>query len=202
MLRLHIDGAWEPKDFIDVLRSVESMYYKLSSDRLSRYGPTSFYVDPYLYFSRDQYFGAQIEGVLDAINERLLARARYEALSDERLMVRSVEYASPGSIDLLGIGKVVEVVAYSVGRIVKYYDERHLRRERDAQAKLETEIKKETLQSLKIQNAKDALELFKRFPDEADSLIALLVRDQDALSERIAERKLLGAEVSSADRQR
>jgi hypothetical protein len=28
MLRLEIDGKWEPEDFIEVLKGVESLYYK------------------------------------------------------------------------------------------------------------------------------------------------------------------------------
>ena len=33
MLRLEIDGNWEPEDFIEVFRGVEALYYKAASER-------------------------------------------------------------------------------------------------------------------------------------------------------------------------
>jgi hypothetical protein len=122
------------------------------------------------------------------------------------LGVRRLSYASPGGIDLLGIGKALEVVSNSIGQMIMYFDERHLRRERDQQATLETEAKRielekerENLRALKIKNAQDALNLFREYPDDKEQLIPLLVRDQDALSIRIAERKLIGASILSSD---
>jgi hypothetical protein len=99
-------------------------------------------------------------------------------------------------------------LANSVGRIKVYYDETHIRRERDEQAKLDTELKRlqiekerETLQSLKIKNAQDALTLLDAHPEVHDALVPLLVRDQDALASRIAEQKLISANVVSSDRE-
>jgi hypothetical protein len=88
----------------------------------------------------------------------------------------------------------------------RYWDEAHLRRERDAQATIDTEkkrteaeIAKETLRDWQIKNARAALELLDTYPDRRDVLIPLLVRDQEMLSPRIAEGKLIGATNRDAD---
>jgi len=209
MLMLEIDGAWEPQDFIEVLRSTESFYYKLASVGSRRLRGLPYWLDDdYYMWGSARYGGLPFEAALDQINQRLLERARYETPSYERLRVDRIQYASPGGIDLLGIGKVFETIANSVGRIKVYFDEAHLRRERDAQASLDTELKRlqvekerETLQSLKIRNAQEALALLDDRPEVHDALLPLLVRDQDALASRIAERKLISANVASGDRE-
>jgi hypothetical protein len=144
------------------------------------------------------------EVVLDHVNQRFLERARYETPSDQRLTIRRIQYASPGGIDLLGIGKVVEVISDAIGRMKVYYDDKNIRRERDSQAALDTELKRlqiekerASLQSIKIKNAKDALELLDSHPEAHEALLPLLVRDQDALADRIGERKLISAKVTS-----
>ena len=40
------------------------------------------------------------------------------AMPDVRMSVARIEYASPGSMDLLGVGKVCEVVCNMISRIV------------------------------------------------------------------------------------
>lgn len=206
MLRLEIDGSWEPQDFIEVLQSLESMYYKLAYWETRRSWPRPFYYDELYFFDRFNTADLRYETILDIANQRLLERARYEAPQRTRLSVQRITYASPGGIDLLGIGKGLEAISNSIGRMIVYFDERHLRRERDQQATLETEAKRielekerENLRALKIKNARDALDLFREHPDDREQLIPLLVRDQDALSSRIAEQKLISARASSGD---
>jgi len=198
MLRLKIDGAWEPQDFIEVLQATESMYYKLvhQEHRYSRFIPFEYM----RYVEREASISQSYEGLLDTINYRLLNRARYDAASYRRLRVRRIDYASPGSVDLMGVGKVCEVIADSVGRMKVYYDDRHIRKERDEQARIATERQRielekdqESLRAIKIENAKNAIELLVRHPEEQELLIPLLVRDQDALAERLSERKLISA---------
>jgi hypothetical protein len=196
MLRLEIEGSWEPQDFIEVLQSIESFYYKIALREIRGYRYRRPYLDELPLIDGFVPF----ESSLDLVNQNLVRRARYEARAFERLKVLRIDFASPGNIDLLGIGKVVEVVANSIGRMATYYDDRHLRRERDAQASLETERirielekERESLQSLKIENAFRALEMVERFPEERESLLPLLVRDQDFLSNRIADGKLIRA---------
>lgn len=199
MLRLEIDGAWEPQDFIEVLQATESMYYKLAHPAY-RYSSRFLFFEEMRLFERQAVYAQSYETLLDTINERLLDRARYESAGYERLRVKRINYASPGGLDLIGIGKVCEVIADSIGRMKVYFDDRHVRRERDEQARIETERKRvelekeqESLRATKIENAKNALELLDRHPEENEWLLPLLVRDQDALSNRIAERKLITA---------
>jgi hypothetical protein len=199
MLKLGIEGSWEPKDFIETFRSVESFYYKLALHRFSE--PPFWFEDHYYLFRSDN---VPFEVVLDHINQHFLERARYETPSDQRLTVRRIQYASPGGIDLLGIGKVAEVISDAIGRMKVYYDDKNVRRERDSQAALDTELKRlqiekerASLQSIKIKNAKDALELLDSHPQAREALVPLLVRDQDALADLIGERKLISAKVTS-----
>lgn len=209
MLSLEIDGRWEPQDFIEILGAIESFYYKLAQERWHRFRSPFWLDDEYLFFERERFGVLSFEADLDRLNERMLERARYETPSHKRLSVRRIQYASPGGIDLLGIGKVVETLANSIGRMKAYFDEAHLRTERDAQATLDTELKRieiekerESLQALKIRNAQDALQLLDAHPDMHEALVPLLVRDQDAIANRLAERKLISARVVPADQEK
>ncbi|WP_027062857.1 hypothetical protein [Mesorhizobium loti] len=209
MLSLEIDGRWEPQDFIEVLGAIESFYYKLVQERLHRFRPPFWLDDEYLLFERERFGVLSFEAALDQLNARMLERARYETPSYRRLSVGRIQYASPGGIDLLGIGKIVETLANSIGRMKTYFDEAHLRSERDAQASLDTELKRieiekdrESLQALKIRNAQDALQLLDSHPDMHDALVPLLVRDQDAIVSRLAERKLISARVILGDQEK
>jgi len=202
MLKLKIDGRWEPQDFIEVLRSIESFYYKLALGRFVDLPPPYWGGDRYSFWTSERFNGWPFEAILDDINHRMLERARYEAPTHERLSIRRIRYSSPGGIDLLGVGKAFDVLANSIGRMKTYFDEAHLRKERDIQTSLDTELKRievekerESLQALKIKNAHDALQLLELHPEMGDALVPLLVRDQDAIASRLAERKLISARV-------
>lgn len=206
MISLEIDGRWEPQDFIEVLGAIESFYYKLAQERWHRFRSPFLLDDDYLLFERERLGASSFEAALDRLNARMLQQARYETPSYRRLSVGRIQYASPGGIDLLGIGKVFETLANSIGRMKTYFDEAHLRSERDTQASLDTELKRieiekerESLQSLKIRNAQDALQLLASHPDMHEALVPLLVRDQDAIASRLAERKLISARVIPGD---
>ena len=208
MLSLEIDGRWEPQDFIEVLRAIESFYYKLAQERLYRFGLPLWLDEGYPSWASERFGVVPFKATLDHMNERMLERARYETPSYKRLSVVRIQYASPGGIDLLGIGKVFETLANSIGRMKTYFDEAHLRSERDTQASLDTELKRieaekerESLQALKIKNAQDALHLLASHPDMRDALLPLLVRDQDAIASRLAERKLISARVTPGGRE-
>lgn len=69
MLRLEIDGKWEPEDFIEVLTGVESLYYKAALVRRVFHEPLFYWFDrPYVPGSFDDH--------LNQTNDWLLARAR------------------------------------------------------------------------------------------------------------------------------
>lgn len=209
MLRLEIDGHWEPQDFIEVLAAVESFYYKLARRRYFRFHYPPLLDDEYLIWSRERFGFGSFETTLDRVNASLLAQARYESPAFMRLSIARIEYASPGGIDFLGAGKIFETITNSIGRLKTYYDEAHLRRERDTQASLDTELKRievekqrENLQALKIKNAQDAIQVLEAHPEMRDTLVPLLVRDQDAIASRLADQKLISAKVVGGDRER
>jgi hypothetical protein len=206
MISLKIDGKLEPHDFIEILESIESFYYKLAVENQFHRRDPWWLDDHYGGWTgeqTDRTYGA----FLDRINRKMLDRARFEASSYKRLIIARIHYASPGGIDLLGVGKVFDTIATSIGRIRVYFDEAHLRSERNTQASLDTELKRiaiekerESLQELKIRNAKDALNLLDSYPGREELLLPLLVRDQDAIATKIAERKLISAEIVSSER--
>jgi hypothetical protein len=221
MLSLEIEGAWEPQDFIELLRSIESFYYKLALRDTPWVDRVLDWIDDEYKWERWRYDRIPFEVTLDQINQRILDQSRYETPFYRRLKVKRIKYASPGGIDLLGIGKVFETICNSVGRIKSYFDEANLRKERDEQARLDTELKRvqlekervqlekervqlekerENLQSLKIMNAVDALKLIGAQPRLRGMLLPLLVRDQDPLANLISEGKLIAARTTASRR--
>ena len=192
MLRLEIDGKWEPEDFIEVLKGVESLYYKAA---LHRRFPRFPYEPDFYWFERS-YLPVSFEEHLNLANDWLLARARATAHAEYRMKVARIAYASPGGIDLAGLGQACNAVKGIIDSFIKLYTERHLRREADAQAEIETGMKEESLSAMKIENVRKLLELRRDFPDVSeDTFIALIGNDQDRLIPRIAERKLIGVRI-------
>lgn len=195
MLRLEIDGRWEPEDFIEVLTGVESLYYKAAIVRPFPYEP------PFYWFDRP-HLPASFDDHLELTNDWLLARARATARAQYRLNVARITYASPGGIDLAGLGEACKAVEGIIDRIIKLFTERTLRHEASAQARIktsrdETELEKdqESLRAMKIENARAILNLRRDFHDiPEDMLIALIGHDQNRLIPRIAERKLIAVQ--------
>ena len=196
MLRLELSGFWEPEDFIEVFSGIESLYYKaaigrslLSHNSWPLFGPPS--------------FSSSFSSHLEETNDSFVSQARTTAMPDVRMSVARIEYASPGSIDLLGFGKACEVVCNTISRIVGFYAERDLRRERDRQAGIDTDLRetelereRESLRAIKLDNALKIMEMSREFPDWSEAiLVSLAVNDQDKLIPRIAERKLVGIRV-------
>lgn len=202
MLKLQIDGAWEAQDFIEVLQAVESLYYKVAHQNRWMSFRHPLHLEDFLFVDemrRESSFGDR----LTWINGRLLEQARYTVPGESRLKINRIQYASPGGIDFVGIGKACEAVERVVGRIITYFDESKLREERDKQAALDTQIKeiavdkeRESLRALQIKNAEDILRLTKEYPEGRAILVPLAVRDQEILTERIAVGKLIGVRTS------
>jgi hypothetical protein len=200
MLRLDIQGRWEPEDFIEVLKGLESLYYKAVIR-----GPL-FYELPFYRFEWQRFSGS-FQEQLDHSNEWLLDHARATTAGETRLSLTRIEYASPGGIDLVGLGQACNALDRILGRLIKFFTERTLRRERDAQARIrtamaETELERdyESLRAVKIANARELLSLRREFPEmHEDFFLSLTARDQDKLIPRIAERKLIGASTVEDD---
>ena len=193
MLRLKLDGKWEPEDFIDVFRGVESLYYKAAIERSYRHQGSLGWPG--------SLWSTTFERHVEEANSWFLSEARAIALPQERLRITCIEYGSPGIIDIQGVGKVLEVLAGAIGRSVTFFAERDLRKERMKQAKLESrkmeiglEFEEESVRALKLANAQKLLEIRQDYPDwPEDRFLLLAVSDLDKLLPRIAEGKLVGA---------
>jgi hypothetical protein len=200
MLRLKIDGSWEPEDFIEVLKGVESLYYKAALER-------RFPHEPPFYWLERPYPNASFDEHLVLSNDWLLARARAVARGPHRMRVARIRYASPGKIDLVGLGEACRAIEGIIDRFIKFFTERELRREAGNQAKIETLRKKvelekdgESLRALKIENARSILTLRREFHDmPEEQFVALSGNDQDMLIPRIAEKRLIGVKRYDAD---
>lgn len=186
-MRLHIDGHWEPGDFIDTLEAMESLYYIALHHR----DRPSYDLDEYRYFGAPEFRYASYEDYLDGANRWMLARARHLVPDGLRLHVKRVQFASKGGIDFAGLGQATDAVDRVVGRLVDFFTGRRIRREKDAQAGIETEMMHQSLTALKIDNARKLLELRRDFPGD-EHLIALAVRDQDKLADLIAQGLITG----------
>ena len=198
MLRLEIEGRWEPENFIQTLEGIESLYYKAAIRRPADYETSFFwYGQPRIFSSYDDQ--------LNWTNDWLLARARVSAQSFERLTVAGIQYGSPGVIDILGIGEACKAVADIVGSIVSFFAECELRRQRNKQAIIDTALKEvelegkgESLRALKLENARVFFELcqdYARMPE--DLFLSIVTNDQDKIISLIAEGKLVG--ISTVD---
>ncbi|MEQ1935308.1 MAG: hypothetical protein ABL962_15720 [Fimbriimonadaceae bacterium] len=193
MLRFKLQGRWEPEDFVDLMVAVESLYYK-ALDRRHRYG----FPDLFIFEGRAT-FGS-FDDRLDNLNQYLLAEARKTRQDWERIYIARLEYASPGKVDLLGIGEAFKAIEGIIDRLIIFFTERNLRKEKDQQAHIETHIKemdyektKESLRSLQIENAEKLLRMHREYPEEFQKFaVPLVVRDQEKLTKLIAERKLIG----------
>jgi len=194
MLTFKIDGRWEPEDFIALLSGVESLYYKATIS--GRYYP---------FYEEALAFGQTLNGLsyedrLAAGNAYLLQAARFTVSADRRLYVTRIQYASPGGVDVAGLGAVAEALYKSLQLLLTFIQERRLRQEGDKQAKIETEIKGESLRAIQIENAEKLLRLRREFPDDiVGFLLPLAVEDQRKLTSLMLEGKLVGVEYTKTE---
>lgn len=157
MLRLHIAEKWEPQDYLAAISAVETMYY--ATLFAHREWPRDFWE----YEQRERY--RRSYHLRDTLGEFLVDEARVLADHSERLTVNEIRHASPGFMDFEGVGKVADALDRSFGRIIDVFTGRRLRREGDEQAKIETEIKRENLNSIKIDNARKLIDLYRDYPE-------------------------------------
>ena len=157
MFRLHIAEKWEPQDYIAAISAVETTYYvTLFGSRGWR--PDDWDLPQRYYYGRNPWSR-------DRLAELIVEEARAIAVSDERLIVSQIRHASPGFLDFEGVGKVAEAIDRSFGRIIDVLVHRRMRRELDERAKVETDILRENLNSIKIENARKLLDLYRDYPE-------------------------------------
>jgi len=157
MLRLHIAEKWEPQDYLAAISAVETLYYVTLFARGGRWHELWEYGQPGRY---RRFF---TEG--GTLGEYLVGEARALADRSERLIINEIRHSSPGFMDFDGVGQVAEALDRSFGRIIDVFTGRRLRKEANEQAKIETEIKRENLNSIKIDNARKLLDLYHDYPE-------------------------------------
>ena len=205
ILRVKVDGFWEPEDFIDTFKGIESFYYKSAI-----WGSVS---DSYRYryLMIDRYpFYSPIEDSKKRINDEIISEARILVKPAQRIIVDRIEYGSPGSIDFLGLGKLLEVFLNAIGSTVKYFGEKDLRKEQARQSAIQTEIMKDNLRTIRRDNVDKTLDIIRKMynldrdhpgwhEEFEDRLRLLLAIDLEKIDRVIAERKITGAEMTDRD---
>lgn len=155
-LRLDLAGRWEPQDYLAAISAIERIYYVTVFHREFEDLVRSF---RYQEKPPQRYPRSSNDPLMDFISaSRALADDR------QRLVVLRVSHASPGFMDFEGLGDVARAVDRALKRIIALFTERKLRREWDEQEAVKTEMMRENLNSLKIDNARKLLELDRDFP--------------------------------------
>ena len=206
ILRLELDGRWTADEFGTVLINLADLYslrlileilneesktwsrhYPKFWDELPRIRqrlPSDPYLFPFSYWP-----------TLPSLDETFTSRASQFIGPRSRLMVRRVEYASPGLADLAGIGAIVGHLKDFVLKLIERHDTKRSRELADEKAEIEN-------QAARIQNAKEFVALAKSL-GYANSEIRDLVRSiddkQEPIVHLISEQKLIGASLEDAD---
>lgn len=184
MIRLHLAERWEPQDYLAAISAVERVYY------ISLFHPQ---FDEFVGSAgqRRLIYGRS-DRLLDIPFVEFMDACRELADAEQRLTVTRISHSSPGLIDFKGLGEVANAIDSAFGRIIAVFTERRLRRERDAQEAVETDIRRENLNSIKIDNARKLLELERDFPGirHRPRLERALVEEQSKI-EDLAARGLI-----------
>ena len=185
MLRLHIAEKWEVSDYLEVFSAVESIYYitLANINRLDDLFPA-----PQRRFVKHVYR----DGDLGTLAGSIVSDAREFADFDERLIVNKIIHASPGFIDFKGLGEVADAMERAFGRIIDVFVNRKMRHELERRASIETDIVKENLNSLKLDNARKLLLLGHDYPEIAreHDLLRILIAEQGRI-ENLAAKGLI-----------
>ena len=192
MLRLHIAEKWEPQDYLAAISAVETTYY------VTLFAHREWTREPWEFGQRTRY--DRFYRSRDPFSDFLLEEARALADRSERLVINEIQHASPGFMDFEGVGQVAEAIDRSFGRIIDVFTGRRMRRELDERARVETEIERENLNTIKIENARKLLDLYRDYPEvgPARSLERTLV-DQQTKIEDLAARGLITDQREHSD---
>ena len=187
MLRVEIDGYWEPEDFIRLLHSIESLYYKLVVN-----------LDDSQTFQRRLVFGSRYLSMsydddIYLSNEWFLAQARATTRSPRRLRISKIAYGSPGLIDFDGLGRAMEALRGILRDVYEYFTIGDLLRE---QEELRTERMRDSVRGGKIDIAKKYFEFREHYGEIGDDeSLRHIVRDLDELTRLSLEGKIRGVKI-------
>jgi hypothetical protein len=184
VIKLHLAEQWEPQDYLAAISAVERVYY------ISLFHAQ---FDEFVGFqSQRRRMASRFGWPFDGWLPEFIYTCRALADDEQRLLVSRISHASPGFIEIKGLGKAAQAVDSALGRIIAIFTERRLRRERDEQEAVKTATLRENLNSLKIENARKLLELDRDFPGafHRQQLELALVEEQEKI-ENLAARGLL-----------
>jgi len=103
-------------------------------------------------------------------------------------------------MDFEGVGQVAEAIDRSFGRIIDVFTGRRMRRELDERARVETEIERENLNTIKIENARKLLDLYRDYPEiGSDRSLERTLVDQQTKIEDLAARGLITDQREHSD---
>jgi hypothetical protein len=168
LMRLHIAGNWTARDFSDLFAAISSLYeirfllelaaqdlreieFLLEEGYFLRPGPRG---SRYRRLLRTGFPMMPISSValFPLTDENALRQLRTFIHEEEALRVQRVEYASPGSIDLAGLGAVMGHIKDLVFKFVDRNDTKKKRHLEDERLLLENE-------RLRIENAREFVAL-------------------------------------------
>lgn len=203
LLRLGIGGHWTASDFSDCLRSINTLYqYQVVIDLAYQdYNEwEKFYLDFPLPPSRlRRYRARQLQHVgffSGNIVELLLSESEnIEQLiaPNEVLTVKKIHYASPGDIDLLGLGKAIKEIRTFLQFIIEYCGNNENR-------KIDRALKREELRAKRIENARQFVHVLRDIgfsETEIREMIVAVDKSQGTLIDLIADDKLLTVSFQS-----
>lgn len=201
-MRLRIAGNWTARNFSDLFTAVSSLYeirflLELAAQDLRDLE----YLLEEGYFLRPGPRGSRYRRLLRAgfpmmpissaalfplTDENTMQQLRTFIHEEEALQVRKIEYASPGSIDLAGLGAVMGHIKDLVVKFVDRNDTKRKRHLEDERLSLENE-------RLRIENAREFVALAKDCgysEVEIRQLVSRVDDVQDPIERLAAQHKL------------
>lgn len=195
-MRIEIAGEWSAEDFGEFFSQVNHLHnvaifssMRIDGQSLSPFGlwrlyrERSYRIDPFLSVQADLEFEVQ--------RQRLEVRQeleQYLPTPPDALRVASIEFASPGHIDFLGIGKAVAEVGNFITGIV----DRIIQRE---DREIARDSAREDVKTKKLDNAEKLLRLSEKVGLNHEAQQALL---RDVLSvDYFLEGKVLDGKITA-----
>ena len=200
IIRLKIGGNWSAADFSTCIHHLNRLYqcHMVMDMAYHDYREMEEYLYDFPFPSRiRKYRAGQLRqfGLIspNVVELMLSEKDRLEQLLSptETLTVSRVRYASPGIIDLAGIGKSIDALLNFIKFLIEYCGNHNLR-------KIERELKSEELKEKRIENARMMISTLKELghsETEIRQMITLVDESQGVLIELIANDKIRGVHI-------
>lgn len=199
-LHIKIDGTWTATDLSSFVTHLNRLYqYHMIIDMAYRdYRDLEEYFDfprpsrlrrEFGYF-RHAGFGPDVVEMILEEKEQLETMLTPK----EMLHVDRIAYASPGSIDLTGVGKAVDALARFVQFLIEYCGNSKMR-------EIERDLKSEELREKRIENARRHMSALKEMgysKTEIRRMIAVADESQGPILELVSSAKILRVTTRSS----